>query len=54
MRQVFAKGMRRAMRRSLGPVAANMLHDQDQAIRVFAEVLTRGFVGRFRWLFLGR
>lgn len=44
----------REIRRAFGQRAVTQLRDQDQAIRVLAEVLTRGFWGRMRWLLTGK
>lgn len=46
-----AKTMRRAFRRSMGDDAAINVLALERRLRAF---LTRGFLGRLKWLFFGR
>jgi hypothetical protein len=54
MNQAAAKASRREIRRAIGAPAAQLVLDHEQAVRVFAEILTRPFWGRLCWLILGR
>lgn len=54
MSQRAVRASKREIRKAFGPSAIEQLSDQEQAIRVICEVMTRGFLGRFRWLFTGK